>query len=390
MSEFDREAQWYMSQQILRGQVMENGAIVAARPERQGKESVFYGRVWGRDVSYQIEAHAALDMPDAPEIRHNFMRWVDEKAPGIDNSVLLRKANHVNGPEDRLYNDHDSVQPDNNGSLLRALSVTVQDERLERKVMRKLANGLASIWDANSQTFRVTQEDQWENSRVESGQQNFFTHGLITAADGLKRAERSLIGYATDSEREKWEEAYTQMYKKVYAQPSNGGVQYFGKYLYSPKGSDNPLDAGLSLAVPACLGSDAPRNVITLGNKTIIAISNQLLVLPYSAKRYDGDTYSGIEAEHGNEKGAGYWPLLGFSIVKALREIGEVVYADYVQTEIESKLKELSDSKIIPPYHIPEQIFPDNDDRNGKGPIYFGWGVAAWAIQERQRRNRAA
>jgi len=379
-----------VSAQVLRDCALPNGAIVAAHGEHQPPTAVSYHYVWGRDAAHQLEGAQALGMSDAAAIRAGFIGWVLERAPGVaeftgdDSSRLLRKRNYINGPNDRSYNDDGGFQPDNNGLLLAAIDATRQyPDANDDRAMRLLANGLAARWDTSRQHFNMLVQDQWENALAGPTEGIIFTPSLLAAAHGLHCAVLSLKGKATDSEREVWEQAYTQMRDQFLAASVADTSGFYKKRLY---GTSNQLDAGLALAIPDLLPPHASELVRRMGAETIRRIGELLLEPPYGARRYIGDTYDGIETAQGIEGGAGAWPLLGYAWTRAARHFGMTEQAADIQAAMDDHLQTLYDQGILPPYRVPEQLFPIGDPRNGKGPVHFGWGSAEWALADRDRR----
>ncbi|MET0779587.1 MAG: hypothetical protein ABWY71_02010, partial [Candidatus Saccharimonadales bacterium] len=178
-----------MSKQVLRDSALANGALIAANGLFLPPTATPYHFVWGRDAAKHLLAGQALGMDDAPQIRENFLQWIIRCAPGDDSSRLFVKRNHINGPNDFLYNDDRGFQPDNNGSLISAIDATRgRKGSLDDQVIRLLANGLAAKWDTTGKRFTLRQQDLWENSTIEADEDNFFTHALIAAAHGLSRA----------------------------------------------------------------------------------------------------------------------------------------------------------------------------------------------------------
>ncbi|HSH55983.1 MAG TPA: glycoside hydrolase family 15 protein [Candidatus Limnocylindrales bacterium] len=388
MLEDNRNQMWEMSKQVLRDSALENGALVAANGLFLPPTATPYHFVWGRDASKQLLAAHALQFDEAPKIRENFLRWIVRCVPGGDTERLLVKRNHINGPNDFLYNDDRGFQPDNNGALITAIDATRSaNASIDDHVIQLLANGLASKWSLSSKTFIMRQQDLWENTTIEAGDNNFFTHALFASAYGLTRAaisqKRKVAPYVT----EQWQLVAAQMYEHLFSEQATYEGYYYKK-LYPVHDEQRQLDSALTLVIHESIPISVPPRVIQAATNTIHKIGNELLWLPYGARRYVGDIYDGIERYDGSQSIAGAWPLLGYSWVRAARQVGFIDLADKVQDQIDAKLSELYSNNIIPKFRVPEQLHPDGDSRNGLGPMHFAWGSSEWVMTEKDRRDR--
>jgi GH15 family glucan-1,4-alpha-glucosidase len=388
MLEDIRSKMWEMSKQVLRDSALSNGALVAANGLFLPPTATPYHFVWGRDAAKQLLAAYALGMEDASEIREKFLSWILRCCPGTASNRLFIKRNHINGPNDFLYNDDLGFQPDNNGALISAIDATrSRKNSVDNEVIRLLANGLTDQWDIQTRCFTMRQQDLWENATIDVIENNFFTHALLVAAHGLLRASTSLASIASKAETTRWSLISTQMYEHV-CSVTHGKRDCFYKRLYSTVEQPNQLDAALALVLPDLLPPNAPDHTKRLAANTIVKIGEELLWLPYGARRYDGDKYDGIERLDGSQATGGAWPLLGYAWVRAAQAIGRHEAARKAHDALDLHLGELYKTGIIPEYRIPEQIHPAGDSRNGKGPMHFAWGGAEWALAEADRRKQ--
>lgn len=381
MSEFHQQM-FAMSSQVLRDSALENGAIIAANGIYLPPTATPYHFVWGRDASKHLLAAHALRMDDAADIRERFLEWIIRCVPGDDDSRLFIKRNHLNGPNDFLYNDDRGFQPDNNGALISAIDATrtKSDDTLADTVIRLLANGLSAKWDVDMQAFSMRQQNLWENTIIEVDDDNFFTHALLVAAHGLRCATESLDGKATRDELEKWARASDQMYGRFISASESSTINWFGKRIHVTSAQPAELDAGIVLAVPELLPKNATGRIKDMATNTVRKVGQELLSLPYGALRYEGDSYDGIERSDGSQATAGAWPLLGYAWVRAARQMGMDEEADEALLHIDAQLERMYADGTIPAYLVPEQIHPDGDSRNGKGPMHFAWGSAEWVL----------
>jgi GH15 family glucan-1,4-alpha-glucosidase len=377
-----------MSAQVLHDSALENGAMIAANGMYLPPTATPYHFVWGRDAAKHLLAADALGMADAPDIRKRFLEWIVRCVPGDEHSRLLIKRNHLNGPNDFLYNDDRGFQPDNNGSLLSAIDATRTDtnDPLADSVMRLLANGLAAKWDTQQQRFSMRQQDLWENNVIDPTENNFFSHALLSAAHGLGRATAALQTTADTTERDRWQLASNQMYDRFYSAVGASTTGWISKRLYATSDRPAELDAGIILAVPELVPDDAPAHVRPIVERTVRTVGEKLLALPYGAHRYEGDIYDGIERMDGSQATAGAWPLLGYAWVRAARRIGMHDEAESALNAIDSQLQKMYASDVIPAFRVPEQLHPQTDDRNGKGPMHFAWGSAEWVLAHLETR----
>jgi GH15 family glucan-1,4-alpha-glucosidase len=371
-----------MSGQVLRDSALENGAMIAANGMYLPPTATPYHFVWGRDAARHLLAAHALEMDDAADIRRRFLEWTVRCLPGDDDSRLFFKRNHLNGPNDFLYNDDRGFQPDNNGALLSAIDATrlPGDDQLADTVMRLLANGLSAKWDTGLRRFSMRQQDLWENSIVEPEEDNFFSHALLMAAHGLSRAVSALSGTADATELERWKLASEQMYERFYAATAANKTGWISKRLYVTTDRPAELDAGIILAVPELIPVNAPQHVGTIVENTVRKVGQELLALPYGTYRYKGDVYDGIERTDGSQATAGAWPLLGYAWVRAARKVGMHDEAEAALDQMNRQLQKLYATGVIPEFRVPEQLHTDGDNRNGKGPMHFAWGSAEWVL----------
>ena len=165
-----------MSAQVLRDSVLENGALIAANGMYLPPNATPYHFVWGRDAAKHLLAAHALGMEDASDIRRRFLVWIDRCVHGGESDRLFIKRNHLNGPNDFLYNDDKGFQPQKNGALLTAIDATrgQLNDPLDDNINRFLANGLATKWDTDQRRFTMRQQDLWENDTIDPDENNFF------------------------------------------------------------------------------------------------------------------------------------------------------------------------------------------------------------------------
>jgi GH15 family glucan-1,4-alpha-glucosidase len=376
----NRKEIWKASLQVLRESALPNGAIVAANGMFLPPTATPYHFVWGRDASKQLLAAKMSKLRDGFEIRERFLGWITRCVQGDGSSKLFFKRNHLNGPNDFLYNDDKGFQPDNNGSLITAIDDTRGTKSsLDNIVIRMLANGLVERWDLKTHRFTMRQQDLWENSVIDVEDNDFFTHALLEAARGLSRAASALAGIAPDKELQQWSLASRQMYQCIYSVEESD--ECFYRRLFS-RNRKKQIDACLALVLPDAIPDEAPAHVKRMAARTIRTIGEQLLWLPYGARRFEGDRYDGIERLDGSQATGGAWPLLGYAWVRAADKVGLHDEAKRAKEAMDDYLQQLYAKEVLPKYFVPEQLHRDGDERNGKGPLHFAWGSSEWLMTE--------
>lgn len=368
------------SQSVFENCALPNGAILAANPDLSEYPStaVSYRYVWERDVAFVLMAMHTLRMSNAHDIRHNHVRWLNDRSAGFSRTGLIVKRYDTNGPLDWRYGEE--YQPDQAGTLLLALSETQgYPDKDTDATMRLLARGLAFNWQGDrfgtpTQSFLPTQ-DLWEN-RLTTPEGDVFTYSIASVACGLSRAIQRFRGQ-TD-EVELWGQARDEM-EHILA--SQQGPHYLRKIYPNPTNDpDNTLDASLNgLIYPFAREDDALKSQRRL---TTLAIDRRLCQLPDGVLRYEGDTYDGIVRPGGQEATAGRWPLLTFWHIIALNRIGETDRAHELYDATIEHLDDLYNRGALPDNCIPEQLFPD--DRQGKGVLPLAWSHAMFVLATKE------
>lgn len=156
------EQLWEASAEVLGDCALPNGAIVAANSDLDDYPATGenYRYVWMRDSAFQLAAAHALDNDSAADRRKAYLDWLENRAEEFSTTGIVVKRYSTNGHLDWRYGRE--YQPDQAGALLWSLYETQgYPDRQTERVMRKLANGLASRWRLAN--FSVPTQDIWEN-----------------------------------------------------------------------------------------------------------------------------------------------------------------------------------------------------------------------------------
>ena len=338
------------SKEIILDSALENGAIVAANPDKgyYPKRAKDYHYVWPRDAGYICVAAQMLDIKN---IQEPFFTWLEDRPEDFKKEGRLFGNYSVNGPiKVRQF------QPDQAGTMLWAIFEFYKDhpaDFLKQEILiRRLADGLTDNW--RGKYFFSNTTDLWEENhrKTSTKVENNHTYSLAACAHGLILADRMIGG-------EKWKEAAEQMKTQIdtaYIKKHGAFVRNHGKI------DDFNLDASLLGLVYPCqiIKPNDPRMV-----STVKQMEKKIIFDNGGLHRYEFDYYDG---EGSAQEGAGAWPLLNFwmSIYYSLK--GNKTKAEKYFTWV---IDRLEDDLLIP-----EQIF--SDFRKGIKPL--AWSHAMFVI----------
>ncbi len=386
MSELRVEQLLESSRDVLRDCALNNGAIVAANNGLNSYPSTAenYGYSWPRDAAFQIMAHSALDLPEASDLRKDYLNWLTDRAQGFIENGLLIKRYGINGVQDWRYGSQ--YQPDQAAALLWSLHETTDTtDKLTDDVIKLLANGLIKEWDKKH--FKIVTQDIWENRTTDPTINEVFTYTLSSTIHGLETAiERHK--QVNSGEIDNWSKAVIEM-RSVFDSVDN---PYYLRKINPDQTSepDNTIDASLSGLIYPFYNRSLEGELITNLRpsvlrriNSILEIKKQLFKSPNGVERYKDDSYDGISRTSGGENKGGSWPLLTFWHVIALNRLGENEAAHNQYWECVYLLDNLFKTKQLPNNLIPEQLF-DDKDRQGKGVLPLAWSHAMFVLATKE------
>lgn len=338
------------SKEIILDSVLENGAIVAANPDKSyyPKRARDYHYVWPRDAAFICYAAQLLNIRN---IQEPFFAWLEDRPEDFKKEGRLFANYSVNGPiKIRQF------QPDQAGAMLWTIYEFYKNHQTkcqkQEVLIRRLADGLTDNW--REKYFFNNTVDIWEEGyrKTSTKVENNHTYSLAACAAGLILADKMIGG-------EKWKEAAKQMKERIdaaYLKDKKTFVRNHGKI------DDFNMDASLlGLVYPfAIIKADDPRMV-----NTIKQMEEKIVFAGGGVHRYQFDYYDG---EGSAQEGGGAWPILNFwmSIYWSIKgnKTKAKKYYHWVIDRIEDDLL------------IPEQIF--NDFRKGIKPLV--WSHAMFII----------
>ena len=330
------------SKEIISDSVLENGAIIAANPDKSyyPKRAKDYHYVWPRDAAFICVAAKILGINN---IQEPFFAWLEDRPEDFKKEGKLFANYAPNGPiKVRQF------QPDQAGTTLWAIyefyKTDLSKARRQEVLIRRLADGLTDDWKGDY--FFTNTTDLWEEGHRQTStkMENNHTYSLAACAKGLLLADKMIGG-------EKWKETSSQMIKKIdeaYLKDKKIFIRTHGKI------DDLNMDASL-------LGLVYPFSIIKADDLRIINTVKQMeekIVENGGVHRYQFDYYDG---EGSAQEGGGAWPVLNFwmSIYWVLK--GNKTKADKYYNWV---IERIEDDLLIP-----EQIF--NDFRKGIKPLVW-------------------
>lgn len=337
------------SKEIILDSALENGAIVAANPDKSyyPKRAKDYHYVWPRDAGYICYAAQLLGIKT---IQEPFFTWLEDRPEDFKKEGQIFANYSVNGPI-RVR----QFQPDQAGTMLWTIYEFYKDHpekcRKQEVLIRRLADGLTDNW--RGKYFFSNTVDLWEEGhrKTSTKMENNHTYSLAACVHGLMLADKMIGG-------EKWKEAAEQMRERIDAAYIEGKKTFVRNH-----GKVNDLNIDASL-----LGLVYPFNIIKADDPRMINTVKQMeekIVFNGGVHRYQFDYYDG---EGSAQEGGGAWPILNFwiSIYWSLKgnKTKAKKYYDWVIEKLEDDLL------------IPEQIF--EDDRKGIKPL--AWSHAMFAL----------
>jgi len=323
--------------------LLPNGCLVAAPSHLDiyPSSAKSYLYCWpGRDLGFALVAMEGLGR----DVRRPLLRWIWDRAEDFQQTGLIYEEYHPNGPRRGA-----EWQPDQAGTLLWALCRQPNHaDPIEVDVVRKLADGLVTMWDGEQ--FVLRHRDLWERRFASPRHGTNFAYTLAATAKGLELASAT---YGV----ELWERCAREMTARLDDGWSDAAGHYFRRF--GPVGSDVNIDASLiGLAWPFDIGN----------NKRVRATVAQVEVQLFSSLglyRYLFDGYDGEVERIGAElrQGAGAWPLLTFWLAIVLSRLGS--------RERALEIYRLGVENIPPDGYMPEQVFPIGDNRIGVRPLLW-------------------
>ncbi len=337
------------SKEIILDSVLDNGAIVAANPDKSyyPKRAKDYHYVWPRDAAFICYAAKLIGIKN---IQEPFFAWLEDRPEDFKKEGKLFANYSVNGPiKIRQF------QPDQAGTMLWAIHEFYNDNRKgaesQEKLIRRLADGLSNNW--KEKYFFSNTVDLWEeaNRKTSTQMENNHTYSLAACARGLICADLMF-------DCKSWKEASKQMIERInqaYLEDKKTFVRNHGKI------DDLNIDASL-------LGLVWPFDIIKADDNRMTNTVKKMeknIVENGGVHRYQFDYYDG---EGSAQEGSGAWPILNFwmSIYWSIKgnKTKAKKYFDWVIKRIE------------PDCLIPEQIFEDS--RKGIKPLV--WSHAMFII----------
>jgi glucoamylase len=321
-----------ISENVITNGSLENGAIVAADSDKAIYPSSVqnYRYVWVRDAAYVCMAADLLKLKDIPE---RFFDWCLHRAEDFRQTGLFSNAYNVNGtihgtliPNEevkvskktegkyvKLIHHGTQFQPDQNGSLLIAVSHHIRhfgkDVAVFRPLIEKTASGICRSWKGRK--FKMPYFDLWEERCILPEQDRHHIYSLAMCAAGLKAAAE-LLG-----KNKKWQQTQKEMseiLKQAYSGSSNHIPRTYNKSKSSISTNTTKEDA---LPDTSLLGLVYPSQILNpsdeIMKRTVQAIIQSNTTKYGGLLRYPDDKYcGGVRNGWVTLTGAGSWPLLSF------------------------------------------------------------------------------
>ena len=356
------------SKEVFRDCLLHNGCLVAAPAQMpyypKAAKNYFYS--WpGRDVGFSLTGALLLGI-DAYE---PVLTWLWERAENFRRAPdhlkfsegLILQSYSPNGPVHQ-----GAFQPDQNGTLLWAISEYAKSHRLTelmRRISQKLAEGLLKHW--NGSHFTLPTQDLWEERNAHPNFQINLTYSLAATSCGLSWAGQYF-------QEKSFSEAAQKMKKiieeKAYSPEAGHFLRRFGGHLEPSLGIDASM---LGLIWPfSIIDTPDPRIV-----KTVETVEKKLST-PLGVRRYEFDEYEG-ETEMGwyhFKQGAGAWPLLNFWLAIVLKRLSQ---EEKSQAIFAKSINQIGEDLLIP-----EQVFPPKDPRIGVKPLLWAHMMFTHAAHE--------
>jgi GH15 family glucan-1,4-alpha-glucosidase len=321
-----------ISEKVITDGSLENGAIIAADSDKTIYSSNIqnYRYVWVRDAAYVCMAADLLKLKDIPE---RFFDWCLHRAEDFKQTGLFSNAYNVNGtihgtliPPDEvkvpqktkgkyinLIHHGTQFQPDQNGSLLIAISHHIKHFGMNASTFRELiettALGICRSW--KNRKFTLPCFDLWEERCVLAQQKRYHIYSLAMCSAGLKAAAE-LLG-----KNNNWQQTQKEMseiLKEAFSCFSKHIPRTYNKSKTSARGKITKQDtlpdtSLLGLAYPSQILHPLDENM----KNTVQAIIQNNMTKDGGLLRYPSDKYcGGVRNGWVTLTGAGPWPLLSF------------------------------------------------------------------------------
>ena len=400
------------SKKVILDCCLENGAIVAANSTKLSypKDIQNYFYIWPRDAAFICVAADILKLHDIPKqffnwclergIDKNGLFWHRYEPNGIRNGFIIPEWYNLDlsiGPKfiktphgikvinvlsqftkyfhpDGLYESGAllcQLQPDQNGLVLWAIKEHAEyDQNTSRKfkeLIKKLADGICSLWDTDLGTYKFLYHDAWEEKIGFPGIN--ITYDVIIDILGLECAMKLTSspkkewGQTVESMQNSLKNSYdkkTKLWKAVYG-PNYQKETYkkmFTDILLNPNLYNPEIDINLlSLVYPASITDKEEAKILLRHLLRHLSRGDGII-------RYPGDKFEGghpiREYEERKKAKSNIWPLLNFwtAIALSRAELKQeaLKYYNWVIDRVEN--------------YIPEQI-----DAKGKykGPSPLAW-----------------
>lgn len=320
------------SEKVFLDSSLPNGAIVAAPSHKEyyPKEAKDYFYVWPRDGAFICIAAKLIGVT---QIIEPFFHWCT-RAEGWQETGLFYKKYTVDGKKART-----EFQPDQNGTVLIALHDYCNNNKVIIAKFHQLishsANGLCHVWDKDH--FSIPTQDLWEERHTSPKLKDNFTYSLAVCIRGLRCAHQLI-------KNKQWLSTAQEMETVLLSTTDH----------FTRTNLDQKSDASL-------LGLVWPSNLLSAKDPRMIQTINlieQTFGKDLKIHRYDNDYYDGwVKDCLGQNKGAGYWPLLNFWISLYYLEAGNKEKAMQYYHQV---LKDLETKDGTTKEFIPEQIFDNN------------------------------
>ncbi|MBN1803753.1 MAG: glycoside hydrolase family 15 protein [Sedimentisphaerales bacterium] len=372
-----------ISEKVISDGSLENGAIVAANSDKEIYPSNVqdYRYVWVRDAAYVCMAADLLNLEDIPE---KFFSWCLNRAENFKQTGLFSNAYNVNGTIHGTLVCADEVkvlkkakskyvnvihqgtqfQPDQNGSLLIAVSHHIKHFRRDVSVFRELiettAQGICISW--RNRRFSLPCFDLWEERCILPEQRKYHIYSLAMCSAGLKAVIELLPN------KRKWQQTQKEMseiLEQAFSYGSNSIPRTYNQSKTEIIKEDMLPDTSLlGLVYPSQILHPLDDNM----QKTVQTIIRSNTVKDGGLLRYPGDKYCGrVKNGWVALTGAGSWPLLSFWMS---------IYFSFANDK-QNAVKYFKRPLYKINEYIPEQIF-ENKKQSSVTPLL--WSHAMFII----------